>query len=81
METYTLLPKKTKKTKNKLKNKNKTNRQTKTKTKKKKGKRYYVTFLDHLILLLLLYIRCNSQYTGYIYIVAYYKQQTNTNIS
>jgi hypothetical protein len=54
METYTHLPN-TKNTnnktnKNKNKNKNKTNKQTKTKTKhKKQTKRYYVTFLDHLI--------------------------------
>ena len=77
METYTLLPKqnfkkKTKKTKTKTKQINKQRQISKN---KKKGKRYYVTFLDHLILLLLLYIRCNSQYTGYIYIVACYKQQ------
>jgi hypothetical protein len=40
------------------------NKQRQNQKNKKKGKRYYVTFLDHLILLLLFYIRCNSQYTG-----------------
>jgi hypothetical protein len=62
-------PSSPKKIKQKQKQKQKTktkqiNKQRQISQNKKKGKRYYVTFLDHLILLLLFYIRCNSQYTG-----------------
>jgi hypothetical protein len=86
METYTLLSnknktQKNKKQKTKTKSKQINKQRQKPKNKKKRGKGYYVTFLDHLILLLLCYIRCNSQYTGYIYIAACYKQQKTPTLA